>query len=48
MLADGSVRLPGSRRNALAASAATHGIEVPAMLFGLLPLNHPRYVRNDV
>ncbi|MET0733869.1 MAG: Ldh family oxidoreductase [Casimicrobiaceae bacterium] len=32
MLKDDDVRLPGARRNDLAARAATHGIEVPATL----------------
>jgi (2R)-3-sulfolactate dehydrogenase (NADP+) len=48
MLADGGVRLPGSRRSVLAAAAAADGVEVPAMLFGLLPPGHPRYPRNEV
>jgi (2R)-3-sulfolactate dehydrogenase (NADP+) len=48
MLADGGVRLPGSRRGVLAAAAAADGVEVPAMLFGLLPPGHPRYPRNEV
>jgi (2R)-3-sulfolactate dehydrogenase (NADP+) len=48
MLADEGVRLPGTRRNTLTAAAAEDGIEVPAALFGLLPTDHPRYMRNDV
>ncbi|MCZ8149376.1 MAG: Ldh family oxidoreductase, partial [Roseomonas sp.] len=48
MLADEGVRLPGTRRSALAAAAAVDGIEIPAALFGLLPKDHPRYMRNDI
>ena len=47
MLADEGVRLPGSRRNLLAAAAAADGIEVPVALFRLLPEDHPSYIRND-
>jgi (2R)-3-sulfolactate dehydrogenase (NADP+) len=48
MLADEGVRLPGSRRNVLAAASAADGVEVPAALFGLLPEDHPHYICNDV
>ncbi len=47
MLADEGVRLPGGRRNALAAAASADGVEVPKALLGLLPPDHPRYHRND-
>lgn len=47
MLADDGVRLPGGRRNALAAAASADGVEVPEALLALLPPDHPRYPRNE-
>jgi (2R)-3-sulfolactate dehydrogenase (NADP+) len=48
MQEDPGVRLPGTRRAALAARAGAEGVEVPASVFALVPAGHPGHIGNGL